>query len=68
LAILGDALFTAQVAEQLSGASTINFSGNLITGLTGLMDDSGDKSSRNGGDETHPLDDLPTTIDEWFEE
>jgi len=62
LAILGDALFTAQVAEQLSGASTINFSGDLITGLTGLMDDSGDKSSRNGGDETYPLDDLKDSI------
>lgn len=62
LAILGDALFTAQVAEQLSGASTINFSGDLISGLTGLMDDSGDKSSRNGGDETHPLDDLKDSI------
>jgi len=35
LAILGDALFTAQVAEQLSDASTINFSGDLIAGLTG---------------------------------
>ncbi|ADY12695.1 hypothetical protein [Sphaerochaeta globosa] len=62
LAILGDALFTAQVAEQLSGASTINFSGDLITGLTGLMDDSGDKSSRNGGDDTVPLDDLKDSI------
>ncbi len=62
LAILGDALFTAQVAEQLSGASTINFSGDLISGLTGLMDDSGDKSSRNGGDETYPLDDLNDSI------
>ncbi|MDD3457291.1 hypothetical protein [Sphaerochaeta sp.] len=45
LAILGDALFTAQVAEQLSGASTINFSGDLITGLTGLMN--GSRSRRN---------------------
>jgi hypothetical protein len=62
LAILGDALFTAQVAEQLSGASSINFSGNLITGLTGLMGDDEDKSSRNGGDETVPLDDLDDSI------
>lgn len=62
LAILGDALFTAQVAEQLSRASTINFSGDLIAGLTGLMDDDGDKSSRNGGDETYPLDDLNDSI------
>jgi hypothetical protein len=62
LAILGDALFTAQVAEQLSGASSINFSGDLISGLTGLMGDDGDKSSRNGGDETVPLDDLNDSI------
>jgi hypothetical protein len=62
LAILGDALFTAQVAEQLSGASSINFSGNLITGLTGLMGDDEDKSSRNGGDETYSLDDLNDSI------
>ena len=58
LAILGDALFTAQVAEQLSDASTINFSGDLISGLTGLMGDDEDRSSRNGGDETVPLTDL----------
>ncbi|NCC11425.1 MAG: hypothetical protein EOM31_13220 [Bacteroidia bacterium] len=62
LAILGDALFTAQVAEQLSGASTINFSGDLISGLTGLMGDDEDRSSRNGGDETVPLTDLNDSI------
>ena len=37
--ILSEALFTAKVAEELSGISTINFSGDLITGLLGTFDD-----------------------------
>jgi len=37
--ILSEALFTAKVAEELSGISSINFSGDLIDGLMGLADD-----------------------------
>ena len=43
LEIFGDALFVAKVTENLSGAASINFSGDLITGLLGAVQD--DRSS-----------------------
>jgi len=45
LEIFGDALFTAKIAEELSGAATINFSSDLIEGLLGAVPD-GSSSSR----------------------
>ncbi|MBJ2355010.1 hypothetical protein [Sphaerochaeta sp. S2] len=48
--ILSEALFTAKVAEELSGISTINFSGDLIDGLMGLAGD-GKATSRTADDE-----------------
>jgi hypothetical protein len=45
LSIVDDALFTAQVAEQLSGAASIDFSGQLdLAGLLAGMDDDTDQS------------------------
>jgi len=45
LSIVDDALFTAQVAEQLSGTGSIDFSGQLdLAGLLSSMDDDTDQS------------------------
>jgi hypothetical protein len=48
LSIVDDALFTAQVAEQLSGAASIDFSGQLDLAalLSGMNDDSSQSVSR----------------------
>jgi hypothetical protein len=44
LSIVDDALFTAQVAEQLSGAASIDFSGQLdLAALLEAMDDDDDE-------------------------
>jgi hypothetical protein len=44
LDIFSEALFTAKVTEELSGISSINFSGELISGLLGALDDGDDGS------------------------
>ncbi|MXI86419.1 hypothetical protein [Sphaerochaeta halotolerans] len=51
LSIVDDALFTAQVAEQLSGAASIDFSGQLDLAalLEGMNDDDLDSTSNQGG-------------------
>ncbi len=43
LDIFSEALFTAKVTEELSGISSINFSGELISGLLEAMDDDDDE-------------------------
>jgi hypothetical protein len=52
LSIVDDALFTAQVAEQLSGAASIDFSGQLDLAalLEGMNDDTSQSVSRAEGD------------------
>ncbi|MBG0767230.1 MAG: hypothetical protein H0S77_06460 [Spirochaetaceae bacterium] len=52
LSIVDDALFTAQVAEQLSGAASIDFSGQLDLAalLSGMNDDTSQSISRAEGD------------------
>ena len=52
LSIVDDALFTAQVAEQLSGAASIDFSGQLDLAalLEGMNDDTSQSISRAEGD------------------
>lgn len=49
LEIFGNALFVAKVTENLSGAASINFSGDLITGLLGAVQN--DRSSSRTTDD-----------------
>lgn len=48
LSIVDDALFAAEIAEQISGAASIDFTGQINLG--DLMNSLGDKSSRSRGE------------------
>ncbi|NCB34096.1 MAG: hypothetical protein EOM64_09530 [Erysipelotrichia bacterium] len=61
LEIFGDALFVAKVTENLSGAASINFSADLITGLLGAVqnDRSSSRTTESG---------VWQDIENWFAE
>lgn len=61
LSIVNDALFAAQIAEQISGAASIDFTG--LTNIGSLFGDSGDKGTRSRGEPialTDAADFIPT--------
>ncbi len=63
MGIVDDALFAAQMAEELSGASSIDFTGSLD--LTSLLENIGGKGrnliqARDGGDDDFLEDIVPT--------
>lgn len=66
LSIVDDALFTAQIAEQLSGSATIDFSGQLD--LASLLENlnKGSKASRGAIELTDAGDFIDEDFDDWF--
>ncbi len=65
LSIVDDAIFTAQIAEKLSGSATIDFSGQID--LVALLENLNKSTSREAIVLTDALEDfLAEDFDEWF--